>query len=96
MPNGYFKYWSKIGSGNITLEEYEDACKKADWFYHFSDQNLSGFHMESLYKAATNNDSFAAIYNREHAKRFNTESFYPPQDKERVYKYPFPEIKPAD
>lgn len=91
----YFQYYNDIldraKAGTLPLEEYDKACSNADWFYYMSDMNLSGFHMDCLHEAANHNDRFKLIYNREHAKRFNTPSWGWTED--RPYKPPFESIE---
>lgn len=92
----YFQHYQDIvdraKAGTLPVEEYDKACSNADWFYYFSDMNLSGFHMECLRNAADHNDDFKRIFNRESAKRFNNKSFYPTDDTSRKYEYPYPEV----
>jgi len=92
-PFNYFEHWKQFvndaSTGKLTIEEYDKACSKADWFYYMSDMNLSPVAMNSINEAAEFNDAFKRIYNREHAKRFNNESFYPADDTSRKYEYPF-------
>lgn len=98
--NDYFKFWkmflAKAKNKTLTVEEYDKECSRADWFYYFSDMNLSPLAMDTLLEVAKLDERFAAIYNREHAKRFNNESFYPIDNSERSYSYPFPSVKPAE
>jgi hypothetical protein len=87
----YFQYYNDIldraKAGTLPLEEYDKACSNADWFYYMSDAPLSGHHMDCLREAADHNDDFKLIYNREHARRFNTPSFGWTED--RKYTPPF-------
>ena len=92
-PFNYFQHWqdfvSVAKSGKLTVAEYDKACSGADWFFYFSDMNLSPVEMDSIKEASEFNDEFKIIYNREHAKRFNNESFYPASDNTRKYESPY-------
>lgn len=99
QPYNHIQYWQEIKDkadrGNLTAKEYEDLLSKADWFYYMSDQNLSPLEMQTLRDIAEQGtNEFKSLYNREHAKRFNNESFYP-KERGESYGYPYPEIKPA-
>lgn len=93
----YFQYYKDIldraNAGTLPLEEYDKACSNADWFYYMSDSNLSGYHMDCLHEAAAHNDRFKNIYNREHARRFNTTSFV---TDDHPYKPPFESVDEAE
>ena len=93
------QHWSEIKTkadkGELTLEKFSELVSKADWFYYMADQNLSPLEMDTLFTIAnTGSDDFKRTWNREHAKRFNNESFYPKDDPARHYTYPFPDLQP--
>jgi hypothetical protein len=89
----YNQYWQDVknraDNKTLAVEEYDKLVSKADWFYYFSDSNLSPLEMNTLFTIATEgSNEFKSLYNREHAKRFNNESFYPASDA-RKYTPPF-------
>jgi hypothetical protein len=75
-------------AGTLLEYDYDRACSSADWFYYMSDSNLSGFHMDCLREAAMCDDKFKTIFNRESAKRFDNESFYPADGSHGKYEPP--------
>lgn len=76
---------------DCTAEEYKEMCYRHDWFYYMSDMFLSDVPANELLSIAESRDELKPIYNRAHAKRFNTESFTgtPGSEYYSPYKYPF-------
>ena len=70
-----------------TLAKFDLLCQRHDWFYYMSDMNLSDQPAKELRElAAKNGVEWQRVYNREHAKRFNTPSFYPTDGSCGTYK----------
>jgi hypothetical protein len=89
----WFQHWHDVKAraekGELSVEEFDQLVSNADWFYYMSDMNLSSLHMDTLQEIAEKgSDEFKRIWNRESARRFNNDSFYP----DGGYEYPYPEV----
>lgn len=75
----------------MDLNDYEIALRNHDWYFYFSDDHrvYSAGEQSSgrlLSIAQTGADAFKRLYNKYHAKHFDTPSFV---TKDRPYKPPF-------
>lgn len=66
----------------MTITEYRIALANHDWYYYFSDDHGVWSRGDATSKdlfniAKSGGAEFQAAYNEQHAKHFNTESFYP-------------------
>lgn len=91
-PHPFYKFWNDLidRAENLPPDEYRKAISRMDWFPHFSEMNLSDYNLHAAAEIARiGSDDLKKVYNEEHAKRYDNESFYPKGDPDRNYSPPF-------